>query len=359
MKNFVKLVGITIGLSLAVSSVFASDATSNRIKGVSEFLLERANDNYLFMLMTQIEENDAFKCYFPNTYAYATSGRESFKLLLTSKSLWEKSVKEDLEALAVRELYHIVSSGKIDHINRKFTDEYIELLQTLRLEYEGELYPLDSIPISAPLELRNQINQFYTQANQATQLIQAVSIAAQTENTGCVTADSSFEEFKESMDKLKQALELNKEQLKVLADQKSKLVVDAQFKQKLAATDKVLLPLMGIYALSNTDKNNEVVLEGESYLSQVLEIEKIIRLSIEKDINPLGIDIESKEYARFRRYIISFATLADAESEQTVKLVMEELALPPVSFGLKREAGENGVFISAYLGLAGGVEDRA
>ena len=375
--NLLRLLLAVVFVSMTNAMVYASvttKATSNRIQGIADFLLERANDNYLFILATQIQENKIFQCYFPNTYNYAINGRESFKLLLMSTDLWKRSVEKDLEALATREIYTVLSSGKAGDIDALLRDSYIELLQKTSISYEGQLYPLTSIPINAPQQLRDTINQFYTQANQAITTLTELKNDLRLDSSGCVTANDSFGKFKEDLAKVTQALQLTRNQLKVFDDNKTKLVLADDYQRYYKTPESIIKSLTHIEALGRNIEQAQIFdsvptvvnavgaqvdrpqSERVSYLSRVIEIESIISEAIQSGINPLNLDVSSKDYARFRRYIISFAALADAESPESVKIVMQELTLPPVSFGLKREPGENNVFISAYVGLATGAE---
>lgn len=347
---------LCLGWIIGANVASASSATSNRIEGVSQFLLERANENYLYMTITQIKENDAFACYFPNTYEYATTGKESFKMLLTSTGVWKKSVNADLDALAARMLYEVAASGKATNLHATMRDSYLELLDKIQLVYEGKTYPITSIPVSASKELRDTINQFYKDANAATEKVVKFQAAVNDKAEKCVSKSDSFKAFLNDMEHLKQALVLTQAQLKVFENTRTALILPTTYPTDLGNIDKLIEPLVKIYALSELASKDTPAVTGDTYLAQVIEIEKTIRSAIDQGVNPLGLDTESKEYARFRRYIVSFASLADAESPDTVKVAMQELTLPAISFGLKRQPGENGVFISAFLGVAGGIE---
>ena len=52
----------------------ANSSSSQRIEGVTNFLVERANDTYFYIFENKMKNNDEFKCYLPNTYQYIEEG---------------------------------------------------------------------------------------------------------------------------------------------------------------------------------------------------------------------------------------------------------------------------------------------
>lgn len=57
-------------------------------------------------------------------------------------------------------------------------------------------------------------------------------------------------------------------------------------------------------------------------------------------------------YARFKKAMFLFAQLADAETGEELKELLEIATLPPVSFGVKRTPGETHLMVSSYLGYS-------
>ena len=95
-----RFVWILVALGLLLSPVTYASTESARIDGVAQFLIDRANDNYLYIFEKKIRESNVFQCYFPETRANLDVG--GLKELLYSRGLWEDSIKKDLNVLATR-----------------------------------------------------------------------------------------------------------------------------------------------------------------------------------------------------------------------------------------------------------------
>ncbi len=161
-----KILGLVLLLYTACAG---ADNTSERINGVAEFLLDRANDNYLYLFQNSIAKNEKFKCYFPTTHSSLTQGgTDALKRLMTSKETWRESIQRDLQILTIRSLAdEIVLNPRfrdfalaIDELAEKSSEQAI-VIQQLQIRYKDDVYPLNQIPISASDELRDLINGFY------------------------------------------------------------------------------------------------------------------------------------------------------------------------------------------------------
>jgi hypothetical protein len=124
------------------------------IDGFAEFLVERANANFIAIFERRLKEDGNFRCYFPNTYEKIDSIR--LDNLFTYKSYWESALEKDVETLIYRSFVLEAQRGLkiLDH------DKTIETIQYFEYEYKGERYPIDRLELHWEQSLRDQINGF-------------------------------------------------------------------------------------------------------------------------------------------------------------------------------------------------------
>lgn len=345
------------GAFLAFPLLLSADATSNRIDGVSQFLLERANDNYMYILQEQMRENDLFRCYLPQTYGFATSG--GLQLLLQSgPEAWKANVEADLKNLGVQLLMAEIPPATLKEWADRLDAAYLNVLEQVRVRVDGQLYPVTSLPLNASPALRNAVNAFYDDYLDAREEIRGViakEAATQAVSDRCPAA--GYGTVAIQLEKLGNALEKLKSQMD--AFQGSDLVWNgaAEGGEYGAMFKEALMPLeMKSGKLAYYKGQIGQILKEPSLVLQMHRLDVLIRFSIDQGENPLVNARNMEEYDRFVRYALSFAMLSEAESVDQVKSVMSQLTLPPVSFAQKRKTGLRTFMITAYFGIHGGVE---
>jgi len=115
------------------------DAESERIKGVANFLLKRANENFMYIFEANLRNNKYFEHYFPRTYSYARTGHLR-TLLRSGGNIWKDSISSDMECIVDRTTSTIVRktamyvSGFVDHYNFLLNHMSIEIekVRTMR-----------------------------------------------------------------------------------------------------------------------------------------------------------------------------------------------------------------------------------
>lgn len=149
-------------LSVAVSFATAADNTSQRINGVAEFLIERANDNYLYIFQRKVQDNQALQCYFPTTYDnLSIGGSTGLKRLLTSRELWKDSIQKDLEFLTLRSLAkEIETTIHVSEASVKIASKALDIIQMFKLDINGTQYALNFVPTGVSKNVRDRINGF-------------------------------------------------------------------------------------------------------------------------------------------------------------------------------------------------------
>ena len=340
------------------AALLAQDATSNRINGVSELLLERANDNFMYILQEDMKANRLLKCYFPVTYQYVTSNNLQL-LLQVGSNVWRQSVQKDLEDLGIQLLFKEIGPKELKNWVNVIDQEYLEMLQYVSVKYDSVIYPVNRIPLNAPPELRNIINGFYTYYLSAQSRINKIidSIdSTQSNNCECskqqyVSVNMVLENVGEAIDNIKKQAERYKETDIVWSGlQDSSRSIGTNFYRQFASLLEI------DQRLKYYQEQIELIRKDSSIVVQVFKLDQLIRTSIESGENPFIDKSELREYNEFSRYALSFAVLSEAESKDQVKAVVQQLLLPPVSFAIKREPGARTFMITAYFGMQGGVE---
>jgi len=129
---------IALTLLCAVCSTCAADNTSQRISGVADFLIDRANDNYLYIFEQKLRNNTDLQCYFPNTFENLKFGTSnSLKSLLVSRDLWKSSIEKDLKFLFLHSVFKQAKSAIETSIDKKASNKSLITLESI-LKVIGE-----------------------------------------------------------------------------------------------------------------------------------------------------------------------------------------------------------------------------
>ena len=330
-------------LILLTPQVTAS--TSARINGVTQFLIDRANDNYLYVFENNIKESEHLQCFFGDTYQNLQLA--SLKELLLSRSLWEESLKADMDTLLTRAVANSVENSlDVSGLAASIWGEYIEFIQQLELEYEGVHYPLSSIPIHADLTLREKINSFYVDSNQINEAL--TYFQAFKDRSLCQTPVVSHLEFKVHIDALlkieeqlaaiKAAFQKHQPNIRGRRSEEIGNFIDLQLGKILPHINRVRTSLATLAEFADL-YNDEAASTALKVIRTLSEIKR-------------HASIKETEFAEMRRYIMFFAQVSDAESSDQVAALLKAYTLPSVSFLEKRNNRDHWL-ISAYLGASG------
>lgn len=117
---------------LLFSSITQSVANTNdRVKGVSEFLMGRFQENYFYIFELRLKENELFKQYFPVTYGYAASGDLKY-LLRANNGIWEESIEADIKKLATKYMVQFFYSGLLNALlKEEWVSEHISKIREM------------------------------------------------------------------------------------------------------------------------------------------------------------------------------------------------------------------------------------
>lgn len=304
------LLFLTVLTAVSPQVSHAADTEDALIKGVSDFLLDRANDNYVYIFQRKLESNKGMQTYLPATMRVVKAG--DLRSLLTNKELWRDALEQDLELGKGKLLASVVDKLK-DFINQK--------------DLCG--------PEDPPMSEANPLFKPCQDARAALASARARggrTVAKIPERTSLAVTT-----FTDS-GKIQLARE-------VLGGLKSDLdqiwLVDCK---KGAYTICVIQITALLDAFAHADYALNCRLAGNWCWNN--ERDKTIQE-------------ESDDFKDFRRFALFFAQMADAadtKDPDRVKALLKSVTVPPVSFGIKREPHATRVLITAYLGVAGSRE---
>lgn len=300
-----------IGLCLFAAAVtaglpripHAADTEDALIKGVSEFLLDRANDNYVYIFQRQLESNEPLKKYLPATLRVAKAG--DLRSLLTNRDLWKRALKADLER------------GRLLKIVRDDLESLIEK---------------KLCPKNGPSELRQPCEDAKAALDRATETKTEARVERATPEVRD-RAGPMMTAFTTSAQ-----IQLARS---VLVDLKNDLEqVGAVACEEGAYTSCVIQILALLDAFARADYAFNCFLMGNWCWNN--QRDKRVRE-------------ENDDFDDFKRFALFFAQMADAaqtNDPERVKVLLKSVTIPPVSFGIKREPHRTRVLITAYLGAA-------
>lgn len=392
--GWVKRTGACVAaLTLSAAAVGHASVQNEtaRINGVADFLLERAAENYLYIVEERIKANPAIRCYFPNTYAFVTGN--DLVTLLRARGLWDDHMHRDIEAMVTEPMFALIrefaAPGKAA---QAMTDNAVFVSRHMTLEIGGKPYLLSTEPIGADPEVKAEFAKVYDGLLTSRDGLLALDkFLSREATTGCTHPDASFDDFRTAWQTFSHTMETFAQWVKDFASMRDRLALadsvrgtpeQAETERRLRAltdADRKLAAAWekmqtvrtacgGMFKAPQGDASGaaerKLVLVKEPpevdmdrpVLELVLQAEQCIRGLSDAGLARMPLDPEGRDYRRFKRYVVFFAEVADAEDAKEVTALLKELTLPPVSFGVKRERGETHLTVSAFLGLSAGVE---
>ena len=352
-------------LMLTLSNISLAHAygnTKDRIDGVTEFLIERANENYLYFFENSIRENDDLRCYFGKTVSNLELG--GLKELMISSSLWKDSLKKDFTGIKNKATIWVI--GNSWEQIKKVTDAVLKINPDTIKELEKRKLPAGNI--------QSLITGDKNKAIEA-----AVEYFAKFDSKNSKELKKKICEISvDHSDDIKKHLEALISIKDAFADDISALDQDAKDKMLTAAATVVLAA--GAVKAADIDVSkieDDMKRKLEGLLEDIEEIKKVARTfetNKESDFTVKTIaafdllrryTIESrskssdraeqmkaaqKNVDKIKRHVLFFAQVADAKEAKAVKGILEAYTLPAVSFYEKRDDSRHW-FVSAYLGV--------
>ena len=214
-----------------------SGNSSERIKGVADFLIDRANENYFYIFEHAIGKNQSLKCYFPDTYDHAQSG--NLRALLQTKDVWRETIQSDLQSIITTSVSR--PFAEVLESSDDIRNYYINLLQVLAIEVDGKPHSLDAIPINASVETREKINQFSLNMSAALDGFDLIRSELEAFSEPCYRSRWDLETTKAKIDQFKTAIGHANTQLDLLKENRSRLKLNREKLQSFCTSNNSLL----------------------------------------------------------------------------------------------------------------------
>lgn len=359
-----------------------------RIRGVAQFLLDRAQDNFLYILGQNIVKHEKFKDHFPNTHYFIKVG--DLKLLLKSnRKIWSDIVERDLRQMI--EKYVILKVGvntTVTKLQENLKGAILEQHIGVKLEkYKKTLDNNHNLNPKIKHEMRRKLTQYEFMLDKLNRRISDLhkininecKIVNEADSSNKSSSDwSTFTQkcWMEYLNTLSDIGDLGKKLFSGLRSEienasfsEADLIYDHGLWEYVKERNNIswwTLELIreshngDIEKLINIKKEIVRLASSDLPLNLIfLKFEKLSRVSNKSNSTVtsekiLGMDENSRKYKRFRKYVLFFTQLTDAETPDQVESLLLEMTVPPASFGIKREAGEHHLMFSGYLGFLGG-----
>ena len=366
-----------IGLVFAALLLFApqlavsqgGDATDTFVKGATDFLLDRANDNYIYIFQKKLEANPFLQKYLPATVRLVKAG--DIQSLISNKQLWRQALERDLVGDGDK-LFTRVLGEWTQNVNKVCAVAPGKVLS----DADTKLVDACNAALAQVGEVVNAWMKYYSE-----ELCKAIS--AKVELDRCMAAVVQMEK---TVEDTKQSI-ADAKKLSPQADGKSAASGASAAPKPSVPPDRALVYMFSPGAapalndltrdLSQVDpavcrrlKAEQKADKKTNYTACVIEILAILQALSQADYvvncylygilcsnRGAGANLqEDGDFANFRRYALFFAQLADAadtNDRAQVNALLKSVTIPPVSFGIKREPHATKVLITAYLGGAG------
>jgi hypothetical protein len=346
---------------------------SERIEAVSEFLLDRAQANYLYIFEQRMKNNDTVRCYFPTVYSRIRD--YDLRLFLKTREDWGDSIEKDLGNLA-RSAAAKAIAAKVDlrAIALQGTNRYVEIAQYVEVEHKGKRLPLHVMDTSSSAEERAVVNGFYqfiTLRDLLLTVDQAIRATGPCGLPALSSADianfvreakvalSDLQAWRRHIDS--QAANLRLNTAKLDADcrvEKGRPPVCAALDRMRTGLQPFVdeLKAAGGEMQKVIDANRDLPGRLERFEDELKAAKtktRKVQLAIEL-LQETAPSLHDEIAESLKKYALFFAEISDAQNTEEVKAVLTAYTLPAVSFGLKREKYKGRATISAFLGYAYG-----
>lgn len=347
---------ITITLSLR-NAIYPQDKI---VEGATEFLIERANDNFVYIFEQKIiADSILFGNYFKRTYDFIYS--IDIRTLLTNNRVWRECVTADIDTLYTQVWKSLGKGFDIFPEDKLGTmDRFLTSLQNAKLYYNGKYYPLNSIELSDPQEVKNIVN------NISNTYIGILDLLVRIKPYFAAKKVESF------IEGLQGYLKSNKANISDVEDINQLLELINNFNDILNAKDYNITNKENLLQDINKIKpfledasdiiaSSRILIDTSySFTYRVINSFIIVNYLIKRSEELTGVSFNQVDYNKyfdkFKQYVVFFAQLSDAESVDQVKNILKAATIPSVSYDLKRREIEYHFTISSYLGLSIGIE---
>ncbi len=332
---------IIIVLLLSLNSVFSQDM-DKRVEGLSTFLVEKENENYLYTFEEKLTSNKLLKEFFPGIQSLASTG--NIQTLILNSDLWDRTIESDLNTLITKTLLShtenvyaniskLISNQNIDKIfiTAKETSVIIETIS----------YPISN---SSPSSVKEEISLIYEpivnlyEANSEFKEM-LIDTEIDLENV------TSYERLIDDIILILTTLNERHNSLIDLLD--TVKLSDSTLKTLIRKNSKILENQIDTFA-NLLEIYNELDISSFRYLSSTVKVIEITEF-LEKTLSLNGKNISKLNFNKFRTLVLVFTQIEDASTGEEVNLILSKAVLPPLGFRVKRDNSVHFI-INSYLG---------
>ncbi len=370
MKNRVLIAAIFLILILFIvpfstNSSTLPDNADERIQGVARFLIERSNENFMYIFSKRIRNNPYMIRYFPNSVKILENTK--LELALTNQSLWKESIEKDFMLILSTTLKNLISKDPESYkpLPKPFFDELTEVqgeilsinktVQVFKKEYwpslnKEELKVVNRLLKNTdPNNIKNykKILQNIKKDLSESSLSHYMMYSLNKEVSK--KYNKNHNNLIDNLNNLKKTIEEDVALINTLSSDLVSLVQMAQ-KRELTIHKKI----KELYDSFNKEKsilyilkkNTKIILNTYKDLKKknLIQMSFSIITIIENHIKD-----NSNSFKRFKRYILFLSQLSAAKTSDEVCKILQATMLPSVSFSGKRNDDFN-FSINSYLG---------
>jgi len=341
MKNL-KLQFLALLIIFSINPLYAD----YRVNGVANFLVDKADANYTYIVQQKLLNNEYLSCYLPNTYnALSIAGFNN--LISMNQKTWETNVERDLNGLLVLLLYSQLSSDDLETFLFDFRENYLELVSAIEVKApDGTIIPISFIPLNATKAQRDFVNSFYGDALDAMERLDSLATSVKIiEKSSCISDHQVFSSFRDQLADIDSVFNNITQQTEVLF--KSDIYVDGI--KVDAKSLSLVLSLAAFIELTDFDLERLKELEDLDDLVSIVifVLDKMQKLGESNDLKL----VSSKGFNEFKSFAMLAAQMSEADSEEQVKAILDSYFLGDVSFGVKREQSKTAT-IQSYFSLS-------
>jgi hypothetical protein len=329
---------ITLTIMLFIGMIAAPNQKINansdkEIQALAKFLIDRANENFMYTYKKSIMDNKFIQKYFPSTYDMIA--RISFDMLIMNKDLLNKCIDEDMRGMYIILLEDILLN--VDNYNMNFFIEKNLIFSDKDLKGDGE-----SINILDTNTFKGKHDALQTQIEKL--------------NNNIIEVRNIIKDFNEDNTSIN-----IKDMAKGISDLCDTIIETINTIKKNSPDEKQFDNYLMI--ISKTKNFFSILSEAIAAIEKVKDDEgnylTVISyyISIFKDIEIYEkgcIDINlrtSKSFEQFKKFAFLIVQLADAKNEDEKLALLKANILPAVSFAGKRHNDFN-LSIGSYLGFS-------
>ena len=359
-KRITGLILVFVFLSINYST---SQADQNAdVQALAKFLMNRANENYLYAYKKSIRNNSFIKHYFMNTDSMLD--RISFDALITSRELLKDCIKDDLQNMLFALIKDVFTDdGYYKFVfpdapnNKKTISEFIAFYKTCDLTADSNTVDVENEKkIKYLNSTRIYQSALFYEKFRSSGILDESSISLFNKDFCSILKDinsiiqllTGIQDIKDINVKISNIEPCIKKMEVLIAKYSSKQ--ELQDNEQFIYNIKVIKKIKYLFsAIVNIGKDVEVK-ENDIRMDSISIINYLLSFFDEFEVKSNSkITCKYNYLAKFKKFVLFMTLLSESNTEEEKLALINAYILPPVSFEGKRNGSFN-FSISSYLG---------